>query len=1533
MPMTKAWFLGEGSLLTQAAEIWRSAGHEVVGIASHEQHVIEWAALNGLTVVGSDELERAASLAPFDYLFSVVNLSMLPAAVLELPARMAVNFHDGPLPRYAGVNATVWALLGGEPVHGVSWHRMTAVADEGDVLLQRTFEVAPDETVFGLNAKCFTAGIETFRELCDHITRGTLSPTPQDFSQRSYFDFYARPPRAMVLDFREPPVELERLVRALDHGVYPNPVGSPKLLTANGPLLVSKLRILESHSGAAPGKVLATSDQAISVSGTTHDLELSGLKTLAGEVVDAAVLLRYGVSEGVLLPALDEASAAWVTESNAQAARSEGYFVRRLLAARPLSFPFTAPEAPQSPERVECSVPQAARVPGSRLPALVLAFAARFCGIPSFDVAYADASIRQKGALLPGVFASEVPLALSLTLESSLGDAESVVERARLKLAERWPHATDLFVRQPSLPREPLPVEFLVDVPPSHELPPGQLRILIDTQAARVTLQGRSDRVSKAELGNLAQRLGMFLEASASDENQCLGRMPLVSAEEQQRVLCEWNATESEVSPNGCVHALFATQAARTPEKPAVTAGGRTLSFAELERRANALAHELTKLGVGPDTLVGICLSRSVDLPVAVLGIHKAGGAYVPLDPAYPAERLRFMVADAALRFVVTERAQQAALPDGSFARVLIDSGVCDAGADAPPATAVGLSNLAYVIYTSGSTGTPKGVMVEHRNVANFFVGMDQVLRPEHPGTWLAVTSLSFDISVLEILWTLTRGFHVVVHAGETAERSAPVRRLDFSAFYFSSNDSGGGPEHYRLLFEGARFADENGFIAVWTPERHFHAFGGLYPNPSVISAALAVKTQRVALRAGSCVSPLHSPIRIAEEWSLVDNLSSGRVGISFASGWQPNDFAIRPDAFRDRKDQMFADIDVVRRLWRGERVQFKGGIGKDVGVTTLPRPVQKELPIWVTAAGNPETFEAAGRVGANLLTHLLGQTFEEVAEKVAVYRAAWEKAGHAGRGVVTIMLHTFVGTDADEVKETVRAPMKEYLRSAVGLVKQAAWSFPTFKQKFEGDDFAPEKLSAEEMDALLDYSFERYYSMSGLFGTVDQAVAIAQKVREVDVDEIACLIDFGVETERVLQHLPYVAKVLERVNTGVAATPAHAPAETSAPRPRETVGQLLRKYAITHFQCTPSMASLLLADPEARAGFGQLSVLLIGGEAFPQTLANELKGLTQGRIINVYGPTETTVWSSTHELRRDTDEIPIGRPIANTQILILDSLGNLAPPGREGELCIGGHGVVRGYLGRDELTHERFMAHPFKSGERLYRTGDLACFDDRGVLHFLGRLDHQVKVRGYRIELGEVETCLSKHAQVKQCVVLAREDTPGDKRLVAYVIAAGSEPAPQDLRAHVLSSLPEYMVPTNFVFLRSFPQTPNKKIDRKALPAPERQAAKAPAADQALPGNALEETIAAIWRDVLNTPTVGVNDNFFDVGGHSLLTIQVLGKLKAKVERPVTLIDLFGHPTIRGLATFLAAEEDDQGLDESAARGARRRAMRTRRR
>ena len=267
-----------------------------------------------------------------------------------------------------------------------------------------------------------------------------------------------------------------------------------------------------------------------------------------------------------------------------------------------------------------------------------------------------------------------------------------------------------------------------------------------------------------------------------------------------------------------------------------------------MNSRANQVAHHLIGQGVGPDALVGVLMDRSAELIVGMLAILKAGAAYVPLDPAYPKDRLAYMVEDARLSAIVSQSAYQSFLPEASVPVITLDRlGAFEEEPDSNPSSKVRPEDLAYVIYTSGSTGKPKGVMVEHRNVVNFFAGMDARLECEKPGTWLAVTSVSFDISVLEIFWTLARGFKVVLYGGEkrTSRASQPRKSrrphagIGFSLFYFASDEGEKGRDKYSLLLEGAKFADRNGFEAVWTPERHFHAFGGLYPNPSIAGAAI----------------------------------------------------------------------------------------------------------------------------------------------------------------------------------------------------------------------------------------------------------------------------------------------------------------------------------------------------------------------------------------------------------------------------------------------------------------------------------------------------------------------------------------------------------------------------------------------------------------------------------------------------------------------------------------------------------------------
>jgi natural product biosynthesis luciferase-like monooxygenase protein len=347
---------------------------------------------------------------------------------------------------------------------------------------------------------------------------------------------------------------------------------------------------------------------------------------------------------------------------------------------------------------------------------------------------------------------------------------------------------------------------------------------------------------------------------------------------------------------------------------------------------------------------------------------------------------------------------------------------------------------------------------------------------------------------------------------------------MQYSIMFFSADTREGRP--YQLLTDACRFADRHGFVAVWTPERHFHEFGGAYANPAVTSAAVSMITDRIQVRSGSLISPLHDEIRIAEEWAMVDNLSNGRIGISFGSGWNINDFVFFPERYEQRQAVMYRQIDVIRALWRGEPVVRKNSAGKEIEIRLFPRPVSKTLPLWVTSSGNVETFRSAGRVGANVLTHLIGQDLATLQQKISAYRQARKEAGlDPAAGCVTLMLHTFVGQHLDEVRETVRPHFTRYLRSAVSLEQLAAIGGGAISggHKIEHEEIEPELL-----DELLELAFERYFANASLMGTPSMCRAFAARLATVGVDEIACLLDFGPTHQQVLNSLTQVAALVD---------------------------------------------------------------------------------------------------------------------------------------------------------------------------------------------------------------------------------------------------------------------------------------------------------------------------------------------------------------------------------------------------------------------
>jgi amino acid adenylation domain-containing protein len=620
----------------------------------------------------------------------------------------------------------------------------------------------------------------------------------------------------------------------------------------------------------------------------------------------------------------------------------------------------------------------------------------------------------------------------------------------------------------------------------------------------------------------------------------------------------QWNRTEVEFDCGKLIHNLFDEQALRTPEKIAIICRDRVLTYAGLREKVHRLARHLRKLGIGPETVVAIFMERSIDMVAAMLGVLEAGGAYLPLDPEFPPERVGFMLEDSDTRVILTHQRLKNRLENSQAIVVSLDETDIDhhatdsaVSASSNPAA----YSLAYLMYTSGSTGTPKGVMVEHRNVLNFFAGMDGVVGIE-AGVWLAVTSISFDISVLELLWTLCRGFTVVMQTSR------------------------------------------NGLAATG-------------------------------------------------EYSIQSQIARHRV---------------------------------------------------------------------------------------------------------------------------------------------------------------------------------------------------------------------------------------------------------------------------------------------THFQCTPTLARALIRFPETLSAMRLLKKLFIGGEALPLSLANQLGEELSAEIFNMYGPTETTVWSTTYKLKKSGASIPIGKPIANTRIYILDEHGIRGPIGAAGELYIGGAGVARGYWRRPELTAEKFVVNSFEHEGRgiLYRTGDLARYRDDGEIEFIGRTDQQIKIRGFRIELGEIETVLGAHPAVHEAVVVSYRDPASQQQLAAHVVLKhGLVITEQELKIHARKKLPEYMIPPSIRFLDALPLTPNGKIDRKALPAPGSNGT-GESTNDGHASTELERVIAELWQDALGVDTVGLQVNLFDLGANSLSVAEVATSLRQRLKREIPLIDFFTYPTIAALAAHLSGANgrNENSMDQRDRGGARRQAL-----
>ncbi|AKJ04230.1 non-ribosomal peptide synthase protein (TIGR01720 family)/amino acid adenylation domain-containing protein/natural product biosynthesis luciferase-like monooxygenase protein [Archangium gephyra] len=739
------------------------------------------------------------------------------------------------------------------------------------------------------------------------------------------------------------------------------------------------------------------------------------------------------------------------------------------------------------------------------------------------------------------------------------------------------------------------------------------------------------------------------------------------------------------------IAALLEAQASKAPEAPAVTAGARSLSWGELRERARHLAGALVHKGVGPEQLVAVCLEPSPERLVAQWAVLEAGGAWVLVPPSRLRELASLAPEGAPVPLLLTDSRLRTSVPLDASRVLYVDTSLEGVPALEHRAAPAGAEAMVCLEALGVTEATPRRAIHTPRTVAHLFRALDEGQGGTSGGAWLWAEEAAGQGSGLEVLWALCRGLRVVLPREPASARfvvgrdSAPRRPLAFSLSYFANDEDTLGRRKYQLLLDGARFADSHGFSAIWTPERHFHSFGGLYPSPAITGAGIATLTENVGIRAGSVVLPLHDPLQVAEEWAMIDNLSGGRVGVSFASGWHANDFVFAPDNYARRKELMHRGIETVRHLWRGGTVRRRNGDGHEVEISIRPRPVQAELPFWLTAAGSPETFRLAGELGANVLTNLMGQQLDSLAEKVALYRETWRRHGHGpGRGHVSLMMHAFLGTEVSEVRRTVREPLMRYFRGSVDISSGFIAS--------QGLNVDPRSLSPRDMEAMLEHGFERHLEDGGLFGTPESCEAMIERVRRLDVDEVACLVDFGTSVEETmtsLQHLDTLRRRSQPQGTGaVSSVWAESGAEV------ESVLALVRETGATYLHCTPSLARALATLPRVSEALRSVRRLFVEGAA-PELAASLARaaGVEVLRREEAFGP---AAWLP---VRAEEKGTPVFLPPAHLHVQVLDSRGMPVPVGVSGVLAIGGEGVPRGF----------WKEPPLEAGARLLPMGQRA--------------------------------------------------------------------------------------------------------------------------------------------------------------------------------------------------------------------------------
>lgn len=805
MPALTTVLIGEGLLPLRCADLLLGKGFDVVGVISPTEELHSWADKRGIARIGSCEaIEAFLHRQPFDLLFSIVNSRLLGPEALSIPRLGAVNYHNSLLPRYAGTNASSWAILEQEESHGVTWHLMTTRADAGDILKQARLPIEPRETAWTLDLKCYELALATFEELLSDLPGLLKDAKKQDLARRTFYSATRKPRNAGIITWRSSAEEIDRLVRALTVSPRLNPFASPLVALGEQYWIVSCLDVASVRSTRAPGTIVDHSPDGLDVATATHDVRIRALRTPDGEEVEIEALVRgLSLARGDVLPEIDRGIVASIAQDARRIAAHEEFWASRLETVTPL----VLPSPPRKSENSQASIPlgQLASIESplelvDELPSalsLLLGYLGRVAGQSCFDVGFSDKSGGEPPPWQRRFFVPYLPLQSDFETSWTVEQAEAHVRERLRQLTEAGTFARDLAGRYSRLrrtaggPAWEMPIVVTVEAGATCAGWTPRAQLVIDLSLQRKVATWWFDpRCTPADLARgLARGYLAYSRHARTTPAVLLSDLPLVDPAEHQHVLMELNSMSPRTPPpvpeveaadcprEACLHQLFEAQVERTPEAVAVVLhhGDHQLTYRQLNERSNQLAHALRQLGVGPNTPVAVVLDRSLEQIIAVLAILKAGGACVPLDPSWPEQRLQILIDDANPPVVLTGRPPAATLSsrDRTIVRVDEASPVFAGQPRTNPEQWNTATDLAFILSTSGSTGRPKGVALPHRAAAHIVVDCDYLPWFEKL-TFLHLSMVTSDAVILEVFGSLLHGGTCVVYA----ERLLDLREI-----------------------------------------------------------------------------------------------------------------------------------------------------------------------------------------------------------------------------------------------------------------------------------------------------------------------------------------------------------------------------------------------------------------------------------------------------------------------------------------------------------------------------------------------------------------------------------------------------------------------------------------------------------------------------------------------------------------------------------------------------------------------------------